>query len=103
MLCMKSFQTRKFLLPKFTYTRISRFYSTKYWVCCLIRWNSSKLLLAVDEGNIEIWECQSPGNSLERISYLTGVHHDMALSLSVLEANDHASVGDVLSGGGDGR
>ena len=70
---------------------------------CLLRWNSSKLLVAVDEGDIEIWECQSPGNTLERISYLTGSHHDMALTLSVVEAGDNACTRDVVSGGGDGR
>ena len=57
----------------------------------------------MDEGDVEIWGCQSPGNTLERINYLTGSHHDMALSLSVVGTSDNASVGDVLSGGGDGR
>ena len=73
------------------------------WNCFVIRWNSSKLLVAVDEGDIEIWECQSPGNTLEKIDNLGKSHHDMALTLSVVEADDNACTGDVVSGGGDGR
>ena len=57
----------------------------------------------MDEGNVEIWGCQSPGNTLERVNCLTGMHHDMALSLSIVGGSDSASTGDVLSGGGDGR
>lgn len=54
----------------------------------------------MDSGDIEVWQCFSPGDSMECVSALSSGHDNMVLCLGVLYDEDSAT---ILSGGADGR
>ena len=62
-----------------------------------VRYDNNRLLLALDSGELEIWQVTLPGNTMDCAATLSGGHHDMALCLNVLENNT------MLSGGANGR
>ena len=63
----------------------------------LCRYDHNRLSLALDSGELEIWQVTLPGNTLDCVATLSGGHHDMALCLNVLENNN------IISGGANGR
>ena len=57
----------------------------------------TKILLASDSGELEIWDCHPPGNTVERLESLAS-HDDMVMSISHLAGGEK-----IVSGSADKR
>ena len=77
-------------------TRLSAGISDILWLT-----DEQRLLVALDSGELEIWNCRPPGNGLEMCGCLKA-HDDMALCMCQL-GGVAGKEDKVVSGGADGR
>ena len=66
------------------------------------RYEDSKLLVATDSGDIEIWMISQPDSIFRSCGLLSSCHNDMALCISVSASCDSGKC-KAVSGGADGR
>lgn len=77
--------------------------SSSFTLLIIIRLSQSKLVVAADSGDLEIWEVVAPGNALSNSSGLSGGHDDMVLTVCVTRVKEEDEEGEsIISGGGDG-
>ena len=62
-----------------------------------LRYDDNCLLVALDSGEVEMWQVMPPGSMLDCKASFSNGHQDMVLCLCVAGNNS------VLSGGADGR